>query len=84
MLSPRPAACAGPACVQHACTVYYSQAQLTVPVCTCIFLCDFLWPKIQSHSDDSHMHVTAQCSARVLSQARPTMLCIHLVLYILQ
>ena len=37
----------------------------------CIF-CDFLWPEVQPHSDDSQMHVTAPCSARVLDQARPT------------
>ena len=40
-------------------------------------------PEVQSHPDDSHMHVTAPCFARALSQAHPTMLCIHLVTYIL-
>jgi len=33
------------------------------------FLCTrvygFLWPEVQSHSDDSHMHVTVPCSTRV-------------------
>ena len=29
--------------------------------------------------DDSHMHLTAPCSARALGQAHPTMSCIHLV-----
>ena len=40
---------------------------------------DILWPEVQSHSDDSHMHVTAPCSARALDQAHLTMSCIHLV-----
>ena len=39
-------------------------------------LCDFWWPEVQSHSDYSHMHVTAPYSAHVLGQARPTMSCI--------
>jgi len=46
-------------------------------LCTRVYiLCDFLWPEVQSHSDDSHMHVTAPCSACVLGQARPTVSCI--------
>jgi len=49
--------------------VYYSQAWLTVPVYTCVW---FLWPEVQSHSDDSHMHVTVPCSARVFAQGHGT------------
>jgi len=30
------------------------------------FLCDILWPKVQSHSDDSHAHATGPHSARAL------------------
>ena len=72
MLSPRPAACAGPVCVQHACIL-----QTGLTYCRRVYiLCDFLWPEVQPHSDDSQMHVTAPCSAGVLSQARPTMSCI--------
>ena len=43
----------------------------------CIF-CDFLWPEVQSHS--SHMYLATPCSACLLSQARPTVQCIHLVI----
>jgi len=43
-------------------------------------LCDFLWPEVQPHSDDSQMHVTAPCSARALGQARPTMSSNYIVL----
>ena len=46
------------------------------------FFGDILWAEVQSHSDDSHMHVTAPCSACALHQARPTMSCIHLVLWV--
>ena len=45
----------------------------------CTFFGDILWPKVQSNSDDSHTHVTAPSSAHELSQAHPTMSCIHLV-----
>jgi len=46
-------------------------------LCTRVYILgDFLWPEVQPHSDDSQMHVTAPCSARVLGQARPTMSCI--------
>jgi len=49
-------------------------------LCTRVYILhDFLWPKVQPHSDDSQMHVTAPCSARVLGQARPTMLVHFLV-----
>ena len=48
--------------------VYYSQAWLTVPVYMCALFCDLLWPEFQSHSDDTHTHVTAPCSAHVLAQ----------------
>ena len=44
------------------------------------FLCDILWPEVQSHSDISHMHAIGPRSAHALTQARPTMSCIHLVL----
>jgi len=36
-------------------------------LCTCVY--DFLWPEVQSHSDDSHMHVTVPRSACVFNQA---------------
>ena len=46
-----------------------------VPVYTCVYrLCDFLRPEVQPHV--SQMHITTQCSAHVLGQAHPTMLCI--------
>jgi len=48
--------------------VYYSQAWLTVPVYIVHFFCDLLCPEFQSHSDDTHTHVTAPCSAHVLAQ----------------
>jgi len=42
--------------------------------CTCVyFLCNILLSVVQSHSDDSHVHATATCSARALAQAHPTM-----------
>jgi len=41
------------------------------------FLCDILWPEVQSHSDDSH--ATGPHSPGALAQACPTMSCIHLV-----
>jgi len=50
--------------------VYHSQEFQCRPV---YILCDFLWPEVQSHSDDSHMHVIVPCSARVFGQVRPTM-----------
>ena len=43
------------------------------------FLCDILWPEVQSHSDNSHMPATGPCSAHALTQACPTVSCIHLV-----
>ena len=53
-ISTWPAVCAGPACVQHASARPDSQFLC----CTCVcFLCDILWPEVQSHSDDSHIHV---------------------------
>ena len=44
-----------------------------------LFLCDILWPEVQAHSDDSHVHAAGPRSTHVLTQARPTMSCIHLV-----
>ena len=41
-------------------------AWLTVHVHTCTFFFDILSPEVQSHSDDSHMHLTPPCSARAL------------------
>ena len=39
-------------------------------LCTRVYiLCDFLWPEVQPHSDDSQMHVTAPCSAHVRTQS---------------
>jgi len=61
MPSPQPAACAGPVCVKH---TRILQPGLTHSSCVhvCIFyICDFLWPEVQPHSDDSQMHV-ANCS----------------------
>ena len=54
------------------CAACFSYIGLThsscvVHVCT---LCDILWPEVQSHFDNSHMHA---------SQASSTMSCIHLV-----
>jgi len=49
---------------------------------TCVLFCDVLWPEVQSHSDDSHMHLSAPCSAPALGQTRSTMSCIHLVVFI--
>ena len=49
--------------------------------CTCVyFLCDNVWPEVQSHSDDSHVHGTGPHYACALAQAHPTMSCIHLVI----
>ena len=44
------------------------------------FLCDILWPEVQSHSDNSRMHATGLSSLHSLAQARPTVSCIHLVI----
>jgi len=43
------------------------------------FLCNLLWPKVQSHSDDSHVYATGPRYAHALAQARPTLSCIYLV-----
>jgi len=54
-ISTWPAACAGLACVQHALAGPDSQSL----GCTRVyFLCDILWPEVQSHSDNSHMPAT--------------------------
>ena len=47
---------------------------------TCVLFYDSLCPEVQSHSDGSHMYLTAPCSVRALGQARPKMLCIYLVI----
>ena len=74
-ISTWPAACAGLACA--ACLARPDSQSLC---CTRVyFLCDILWPEVQSHFDSSHMPATGPCSARALTQARPTMSCIHLV-----
>ena len=42
-----------------------------------------LWPEVQSHSDDSHVHATGLRSARALAQAHPTTrlhLCAHFLI----
>jgi len=45
--------CAGSACVQY--TLARPDSQFLC--CTHLyFLCDILWPEVQSHSDSSHMH----------------------------
>ena len=43
-----------------------------------------LWPKVyaKSHSDNGHVHATAPCSAHALTQARPTMSYIPLVIVV--
>jgi len=75
--STSPAACAGPACVQHA----LARPGSKFLCCTCVyFLGDILWPEVQSHSDDSPVHAPGSCSACALAQAHPTMSCIHLVI----
>ena len=48
------------------------------------FLSDIPWPEVQSHSDDGPVHLTGPCSACALTQARPTMSCIHLALNVHQ
>ena len=48
--------------------------------CTCVyFLCDILWPEVQSHSDDSHVYATCPRSACALAQAHPTIVHLRLV-----
>ena len=48
--------------------------------CTCVyFLCDILWPEVQPHSGDSHVHTTGPHSACALAQAHPTMVHLRLV-----
>jgi len=46
-----------------------------------LHVCTFLWPEVQSHSDNSRMHATGLRSAPALAQACPTMSCIRLVLH---
>ena len=43
------------------------------------FLCDILWPEVQPHSGDSHVHTTGPHSACALAQAHPTMVHLRLV-----
>ena len=45
----------------------------------CVLLCYILWPEVQSQSDNSHMPATGPSSAHALTQAHPTVPCIHLV-----
>jgi len=75
-ISTSPAACAGLACVQHALAWPDSESLCCTRV---YFLCDILWPEVQSQSDNSHIPATGPRSARALTQARPTVSCIHLV-----
>jgi len=60
-----PAACAGPAYVQHALARPDSQFLC----CTCVLFGDILWSE---DSVDSHMHATGPRSAPALTQAHPT------------
>ena len=62
--------------MQHALARPDSQSLYSTRV---YFLCDILWPEVQLHSDSSHMPATGPCSAHALTQARPTVSCIHLV-----
>ena len=62
--------------MQHALARPDSQSLYSARV---YFLCDILWPEVQLHSDSSHMPATGPCSAHALTQARPTVACIHLV-----
>jgi len=36
-----------------------------------VLFCEILWPEVQSHSVDSHVHFTAPRSVRVFSQVCP-------------
>ena len=63
----RPAACAGPACVQRALHI----VAIGLTHSSFVHFCDILWPEVQS--DKSYMHLTAPCCACALGQARPTM-----------
>ena len=42
-----------------------------------VLLCHVLWPEVQLHSDNSHVHATAPCSVAYVC---PTMSCIPLVI----
>ena len=73
-----PTACAGPTCVQHALYIVARPNSQSVYTCVCfVIFCGLRFNHILMTF--SHMHLTAPCSAHALSQARPTMLCIHLV-----
>ena len=77
-----PTACVWPTCVQH--TLYTVARRDSQFVYTCVrfvIFCGLRFNHILMTC--SHRHLTAPCSARALSQAHPTMLCIHLVTYIL-
>ena len=68
------------------CATYFSYAwphcSYVVRVCT---FCDILWPEVQSHCEHSPVYAPGPRSACIcictcaLTQARPTMSCIHLV-----
>jgi len=73
-----PAACAWPSCVRHA--LYIVARPDSQFVYTCALFYDILWHEVQSHSNESHIHLTAPRSASALGQAHP-MSCIHLVVY---
>ena len=60
------------------CMLYILQLGLTHSSYV-VHVCFLLWPEVQSHPDDSHVQATGPRFACSLTQARPTMLCIHLV-----
>ena len=77
-----PTACVWPTCVQH--TLYTVARRDSQFVYTCVRFVIFCGLRFNHISTTcSHRHLTAPCSARALGQARPTMLCIHLVLLVL-
>jgi len=73
-----PTECAGLNCMQHA--LYIVARPDSQFVYTCVRFVIFSGLRLNHIlMTCSHMHLTAPCSARALGQARPTMLCIHLV-----
>ena len=81
--------CAGPVYSGHIgrvwCTCWTAWASLTHFLCCVrvgtinkikVIFCGLRFCYVQSHSIDSHMHPTDQCSAHALTQAHPTISCI--------
>jgi len=70
-ISAWPAVCAGPACVQHA----LSRPDSQILCCTrVLFVWLAMWPEVQSHSDDGHLHgnhskITSMASYMLCGQA---------------